>query len=101
LSRELPSNPAKPESKPLVAVPSRSNPRLAASSPAAQGTASRLLRTVVLGTLALGAGVWYLADMFSVDRAELLGYLGASAMLMLGLMLLAAVTVGVLRLLRR
>ena len=101
MSRELPSNPAKPKSKPLVAVPSRSNPRLGASSPAAKVSASRLLRTVVLGTLALGAGVWYLADMFGVDREELFGYLGASAMLMLGLMLLAAVTVGLLWLLRR
>lgn len=101
MTRELPSNPAKPESKPLVAVPSRSNPRSAASSPATKVNASRVLRTVVLGTLALGAGVWYLTDMFSVDRAELLGYLGASAMLLLGLMLLAAVAVGVLRLLRR
>ena len=59
------------------------------------------MRTVVLGTLALGAGVWYLADVFAVDRAELLGYLGVSALLILGLMLLAACAVALLRLLRR
>ncbi len=91
-----------PVNKPLVAVRSRSNPGSAAgSSPAAKVQARRVLRTVVLGTLALGAGVWYLADMFGVDRAELLGYLGVSAVLLSGLIILAAVTVGLLRLLRR
>lgn len=92
---------SKSVNKPLVAVRSRSKPGLTAGSPAAKLQARRLLRTVVLGTLALGAGVWYLADMFGVDRAELLGYLGTSALLLLGLILLAAAAVGLLRLLRR
>lgn len=100
MNRDLPDKQTQLKNKPLVAVPGRSNPRLAATSPAAKAKVGRLLRTVVLGTLALGAGAWYLADMFGVDRAELLGYLGVSVMLMLGLILLAALAVGLLRLLR-
>ena len=85
----------------LVAVPSRRTAGSSNSLLASKVRARRVLRSVVLGTLALGAGVWYLADMFGVNRAELLGYLGISALLMLGLILLAAVAVGLLRLLRR
>lgn len=101
MEEQEPNRVSQPATDKLVAVPSRSNPRVAAGAPASKLQATRLVRSVVLGTLALGAGVWYLADMFSVDRSELLGYLGVSAMLIFGLMLLAAFAVVLLRLLKR
>lgn len=39
----------------------------------------RLARTLLLGTLAVAAAIYWLASEYEVDMRELLGYLGASA----------------------
>jgi hypothetical protein len=39
---------------------------------------ARLTRTVLLGTIAVAVGVYWLADSYGVDRAELLEYLKTS-----------------------
>jgi len=40
---------------------------------------SGLLRTVVLGCIAAGAGIWWLGRAYDVEDSQLLGYLVASA----------------------
>ena len=59
------------------------------------------MRTVLLGVLALGAGLWYLADTFGVDRSEWAGY-ALSAAAVVGLLVIAAALASLLvRALRR
>ncbi len=93
---------AKPK---LVAIEPRSsrNPRInkKAAASVSRVKTRRLLRSVALGTLALGAGVYYFAGQFGVDRQELLGYDGVSALLLLGLVVAAALAATLLRYLRR
>lgn len=53
----------------------------------------RLTRTILLATLAVVVGLYWLADSFGVDRAELLDYLQVSA-LFVGAFMLAGVLAG-------
>ena len=93
---------SKPDGERLVAVPRRGTAAHPANDPTvARRNASRILRTALLGTLALGAGVWYFADQFGVDKQELVGYLAISALLMLILAAAGALAARLLRLLRR
>ncbi len=89
----------------LVAVEPRSsrNPKInkKAATQASRNQSRKLLRSVVLGTLALGAGVYYFAGQFGVDQRELLGYMGVSALMVAGLVVAAALLAALLRLLRR
>ena len=60
----------------------------------------RLVRTLLLGTLAVAAAVYWLALEYDVDMRELAGYLGASllfVMLFAALALAGAVVVRTLR----
>lgn len=41
----------------------------------------RLARTILLGTIAAGAGIWWLARAYDVESTQLLGFLLSSAML--------------------
>ena len=41
---------------------------------------SRLLRTILLGTVTVGVAIYWLARSYGADPAELLRYLGASAL---------------------
>ncbi len=60
-----------------------------------------MLHSVVLGTVALGASVYYFAGQFGVDRQEMLGYMVVSAGLLVGLVAAAALAAVALRWLRR
>ena len=88
--------------RPLKAVPrrdSRGRSRTLATRSAAGG--ARLARTVLLGIIALGAGLWYLTDTFGVDRGEWLGF-GLTALVAVGVLVIAAALVSALiRLIRR
>ena len=42
---------------------------------------ARLARTILLGTIAAGAGIWWLARAYDVESTQLLGFLMVSAML--------------------
>ena len=42
---------------------------------------ARLARTILLGTIAAGAGIWWLARAYDVESTQLLGFLMSSAML--------------------
>lgn len=48
-----------------------------------------MARTVVLGTLAAAAGIWWLARAYDIESADLLGYLGGSALFVAGAMVAA------------
>ena len=62
---------------------------------------ARLARTVLLGTIAAGAGIWWLARAYDVESTQLLGFLMSSAMLV-ALTIVAAIGGGaVLSWLRR
>lgn len=74
--------------------------RLASSRAERSGT-SRLARTIVLGTLAAGAGIWWLGRAYDVDSSRLLGYLLASILFVVVLIALAVAGGFALRLLRR
>lgn len=52
---------------------------------------SRLARTVLLGSVAAGLGIWWLADAYDIENSRLVGYLVASALLVIGCIGLAAV----------
>ena len=53
----------------------------------------RLTRTILLGTLAVVVGVYWLAESFGVDRSELLGYLRVS-LLFVGMFTVAGIAAG-------
>ena len=61
----------------------------------------RLARTVLLGIIALGAGLWYLGDSFGVDRADWGRYALAAAAIVGLIVIAAALASLVLRLFRR
>ncbi|MCY4011398.1 MAG: hypothetical protein OXG82_01650 [Gammaproteobacteria bacterium] len=42
---------------------------------------ARLARTIILGTIAAGAGIWWLGRAYDVESSALLGFLVSSAML--------------------
>ncbi len=48
-----------------------------------------MARTIVLGALAATAGIWWLARAYDIDSADLLGYLGGSALFVGGTMVAA------------
>lgn len=62
---------------------------------------SRLARTVLLGSVAAGLGIWWLGDAYDIENSRLVGYLVASALLVVGCIGLAAVTGVLLGWLRR
>lgn len=61
----------------------------------------RLVRTVVLGALAVGAAIVWLASEFGMDGRELVGYALTSFGLVLGMVLLAVLGAGLLRALKK
>ena len=63
-----------------------------------------MARTIVLGTLAAAAGIWWLARAYDVETSAMLGYLGGSAVFVAGAIAVAlggAVGVRALRRRRR
>ena len=42
---------------------------------------ARLARTILLGTIAAGAGIWWLGRAYDVESSQLVGFLMSSAML--------------------
>ena len=62
---------------------------------------SRLARTVLLGSAAAALGIWWLGDAYDIENSRLLGFLAASALLVVGCIALAAVAGVVLGWLRR
>lgn len=62
---------------------------------------SRLARTVILGSVAAALGIWWLGDAYGVEDSRLLGYLVASALLVVGCIGLAAMAGVLLGWLRR
>ena len=42
---------------------------------------ARLARTILLGTIAAGAGIWWLGRAYDVESSALLGFLASSALL--------------------
>lgn len=42
---------------------------------------SRLVRTIILGTLAAGAGIWWLGRAYEVESTRLVGFLISSTVL--------------------
>jgi hypothetical protein len=61
----------------------------------------QLTRTILLATLAVVVGMYWLADSFGVGRAELLGYLQVSALFVGALILAGVLAGGLLWLVRR
>lgn len=61
----------------------------------------RLVRTVLLGTLAVAVGVYWLADSFGVDRSELIDYLRTSALFVAVFTIAGVAAGGLLWLLKR
>ena len=51
---------------------------------------ARLARTILLGTIAAGAGIWWLARAYDVESTQLIGFLLSSTMLV-ALTIVAAV----------
>ena len=67
-------------------------------------TSGRLTRTVVLGSVAVAVGLYYLAESYGVDTAELLGYLKTSVIFVLffaGFGMLAGMLIWLIRTGRR
>jgi hypothetical protein len=67
------------------------------------GKHNRLGRTIVLGTLAVAFALIWLARELDLDRDELLGYLGTSALfvaMLIGLSVLGAASVWLIKRLR-
>lgn len=62
---------------------------------------SRLLRTLLLGTAALAAGLFALQRYLELDAGELLGYASVSLLFVLIPLLAALLCFGILKLLRR
>ncbi len=61
----------------------------------------RLARTLLLGTLAVAAAIYWLAVEYEVDRRELVGYLGASMLFVILFAVLAVAGAVVLRIVKR
>ncbi|MEZ5551696.1 MAG: hypothetical protein R3E82_12460 [Pseudomonadales bacterium] len=61
----------------------------------------QLTRTILLAALAVVVGIYWLADSFGVDQAELLGYLQVSALFVGAFMLAGVLAGGLFWLLRR
>jgi high-affinity Fe2+/Pb2+ permease len=61
----------------------------------------RLVRTVVLGTLAVAAAIAWLASEFGMDTGELIDYAVTSVMLVLAVVVLALVGAAVLWVIKR
>ncbi len=61
----------------------------------------KLLRMVLMATLALGFALYWLTDSFAIDRRELLDYAGASLGFVLGLALIAVLAGSLLAWVRR
>lgn len=64
-------------------------------SPAARQR--RLTRTIVLGSVAVAAGIAWLADSLGMDAGELMDFAVTSALLVLGVVLLALLGAATLR----
>lgn len=60
----------------------------------------RMFRTILLGTIAMVAGVLWLGDQYGVDREETLSLLGASAGFVLILAFAGLVGAGIISLIR-
>lgn len=61
----------------------------------------RLARTVLLGSVAAGLGIWWLGEAYDIENSRLVGFLVASALLVVGCIALAAVAGVLLGWLRR
>lgn len=61
----------------------------------------KLLRMVLMATLALGFALYWLTDSFAIDRGELLGYARASLGFVLALALFAVVAGSLMAWIRR
>ena len=55
---------------------------------------SRLVRTILLGTLAAGAGIWWLGRAYEVESTRLVGFLISSTVLV-AVTIIAAVVGGI------
>ncbi len=67
-------------------------------------TSGRLTRTVVLGSIAVAFGLYYLAESYGVDTAEMLDYLKTSVIFVLffaGFGMLAGMLIWLIRASRR
>lgn len=60
-----------------------------------------MARTIVLGTLAAAAGIWWLARAYDVETSQMLSYLGGSAVFVVGAIAAAVGGAVGVRLLRR
>lgn len=61
----------------------------------------RLARTVLLGAVAAALGIWWLARAYEIENSQLLGFLLASALFVVGCIALAAIAGVALGWLRR
>ena len=61
----------------------------------------RLARTVLLGAVAAALGIWWLARAYGIENSQLLGFLLASALFVVGCVVLAAIAALALGWLRR
>lgn len=62
---------------------------------------ARLARTILLGTIAAGAGIWWLGRAYDVESSQLVGFLISSAMLVAATIVAAIVGGAALFWLRR
>ena len=63
--------------------------------------ASRIGRTVILGTAAAALGIWWLGRAYNIDSSRLLGFLAASLLFVVTLIVLAVGGAVLMRALRR
>lgn len=68
-----------------------------AAAPRSNQQHRRLVRTIVLGTVAVAFGIYWLAGELGMDRQELLDFARTSAFMVGGLVVLALLGAGVLR----
>lgn len=61
----------------------------------------RLVRTIVLGSLAVAAAIAWLASEFGMDMGELVGYVATSLLLVLAVVVLSLAGAALLRVLKR
>jgi len=88
--------------RPLDSRRGRSGGTRGGRRPAAgQGGGKRLVRTILLGALAAGAGLTWLAHELELDQDELLGYAATSLLLVAVLVLAGALLGGLLWFIRR
>jgi hypothetical protein len=72
-----------------------------AAAPRSNQQHRRLVRTIVLGTLAVAAGIYWLAGELGMDKQELLNFARTSALLVGAAVLLALLGAGLLRALKK